>query len=692
MKADYLTYRQATGVSLLGMVIQGVLAAGLLIYAILGRDHTAMTLAGYSAWGIVIWLALAIVYDQHRRERIESLEAEALASSPMAGTSVFDGKGDEFRPAQRRLMGLYRYFLPAVSIATALALGLLGYWRFQAARDHVAIDNFIRPTLQGWGIALGLSAALVGFLLARYAAGLAKHKAYANLRAGAAVSVGTALFGLALGVSHFIDSVRPDTAARYMQVIVPGALVALGAEALLNFILSIYRPRRTGELPRPAFDSRLLGFIAAPDRIAQSISDAINYQLGFDVTGGWFYKLLSRSVAPLLGLGALVVWLMSALAVVQPHQQAVVLRFGSPIRTIGPGLHLKAPWPVDSIYVPELFVTDAKGRRTVEDYTATGVRRLDLATMNTATADALLWTNDHSGDEVYQFVRPGGMRTDAPGSGSADALGSTDLAMVSVEIPLLYTIDDVRLFDELAAPERRDDLLKTVARREVTRFFQTVSLDQVLGGDRAAMAAALQARIDAAFKALNPGPDGRARGAGVRVVSVRLLGAHPPKETATAYEGVVQADQRREAALDAARAQAIRSLTGVVGNVDLARSLVAAIDQRDSIPGDQRAAHDQHVEALLDQAGGEAASLLAQARAERWEAHMRAKGRAARQDGQVRLFEAAPDVYRSRTYFDTLTGVLQTSRVYVMGEGVGRRIHVDMSEKAMGSDLFNSER
>src|SRR5256885_5726048 len=35
-----------------------------------------------------------------------------------------------------------------------------------------------------------------------------------------------------------------------------------------------------------------------------------------------------------------------------------------------------------------------------------------------------------------------------------------DLAMVSVEMPLQYAVRDVRLYDELARPEARDELLK----------------------------------------------------------------------------------------------------------------------------------------------------------------------------------------------------------------------------------------
>ena len=68
------------------------------------------------------------------------------------------------------------------------------------------------------------------------------------------------------------------------------------------------------EVPRPAMDSRLLSFVAAPDRLAQSIGDALNYQFGFNVTESWFYQLVSRWLASLALVGALVVWLMAQAA------------------------------------------------------------------------------------------------------------------------------------------------------------------------------------------------------------------------------------------------------------------------------------------------------------------------------------------------------------------------------------------
>lgn len=686
MAADYLTYRRATSASVLGLVIQGAMAAGLAIYGVLSRDHAAVTASLYCATGLVAWLTLAIVYDQHRRERIEAVEAEAFSKSELAGTSAFEKTEDEFRPAAKRLRMLYRVFVPAMGVLVAAALIAIGVLRWMSAQEAVARATYAPSLHAGWGLALGVGLAAMAFVFARYAATMARQKEWANLRAGAGFAAGGSLLCLAIAIGHGVDFAGGDTVVRYVTRLMPIAIGVFGVEVVLNLVLDLYRPRKAGETPRPAFDSRLLGFVAAPDKIAQSVSDAIAYQLGFDVSGGWMFQLLRKWVLPLLGVGVVVMWLLTSLAVVQPHQRAVVLRFGKPVgQEIGPGLHFKAPWPIDTIYVPEYVVRDDKGRSVVRDLTATGLRTIQLSTSPPGTTGAILWTNDHMGEEVYQFVRSGSM--------AQNASKLDDLAVVSVEIPLRYEVADVRLYDELAPAAIRDDLLRAVGRREVMEFFKNKTLEQILTGDRVALARELRSQIEAAYAKLNPGPDGAARGAGVRVVSVALTGMHPPKPTATSFETVVMADQRREANIAAAKADAARSLTEVVGDVALANSIVTELDALDALrtrnaSREDVAAQEFKVRERLSDAGGRMSSILAEAAAARWERHMGERGRAARFAGQVALWNASPELYMVDQYYNARMRMMASARVYFVPPDVQTRFDVDLKNKDTGLDVF----
>lgn len=690
MKADYLTYRRAASTAWQGLVLQVLLTAALAIYGALARDHAATSGVVFVAAGIFVWLALGIVFDQQRRERIEAMEAETLAQSPEAGTSVFDSQAQEFRPAARRLANLLKFFWPAMSILMALSLVIFGILRAGQGHDRLTPEGFSKPLFSEWSMGLGIGIAVVGFLFARYTAGMAKQTAWANLRAGAAASVGTALIGLAIAVAHFINYVASDAVVRYSQVAIPAFVVLIGFEIFVQLLFTAYRPRKPGEIVRPAFDSRLLGLVAAPDRIAQSISDAINYQMGFNVTSGWLYQLLARLLGVLALVAVLVIWTLTWVTVLGPDDVGLRLRFGRVVEAnMQPGLHFKRGWPIDSVYVPELIERDARGRVVVKDRNATAMRTLQLGTGYPANNEPILWTNDHAGEEVWQYVR-------ASGSSNPSGDGTlADIAAISVEMPMQYYIGDVLLFDQLAPPEQRDLLLKTIAQRAVTLYFQEKTVDEVLGGDRVKMSEELRARVQAAFDRLNPGPDGKPRGTGVKLLYVGISGVHPPKDTASAFETPIMADQRREANIDTAKADSIKTLATAVGNVDLAETVIREIATfeeltRTKAPREKLQAQEEKIEKLIEAAGGNASKTLAAARADRWQQHMTARGLAERYDGQLALYNASPDFFRTRNYFSALATVVNKSRVYVTAND-RLRVDVNLEDRETSQNVFRGE-
>src|SRR5690348_5435703 len=103
MKADYLSYQRATSRSLLGLVINLALGLLLLLYGLFAHDHASVTAGMFILLGVPVWLCLAVVFDQHRRERIEAIEADAFAASDAAASSAFEQQGDELRVAAKRL-------------------------------------------------------------------------------------------------------------------------------------------------------------------------------------------------------------------------------------------------------------------------------------------------------------------------------------------------------------------------------------------------------------------------------------------------------------------------------------------------------------------------------------------------------------------------------------------------------------
>jgi len=694
MTADHLAYKRATSVSLLGMVLQLVLGLVVLVYSFYSRDQAARTASIYVLIGVPAWLVLAIIFDQHRRERIEALEAERFAEADAATSSAFEGVAEEVHLAARRLRVMHRVFLPAVSVVIGLLLLGFGIWRLRVGRAQFDPDVFVSPQHRGWAIAFGLSMSVIGFIFARYVSGMAKQKAWENLRGGASFAVGSSMLGLALAVGNFADIAGPETVLRWLNPAFPVVMIVLGAEVFLNLILDVYRPRAPGQMPRPAFDSRLLGFVAAPDKIAESVSDAINYQFGFNVTSSWFYKFVSKWLTAFALLTLAVIWLMTSFAIVQPHQKAIVLRWGRVIRgfdkPLEPGLHIKAPWPIDRLIVPVYTRKGVEGEpKIVTTHTATGIRTIQLATFPPANKGPILWTNEHATEEKYFLVQPAS-RQRASGS---RAEGS-DLAMVSVEVPIHYEVTDVAAYEMLAPPEQRDALLGAVAQRQMIEYLATQRVTDVLGDRRAEISAGLRRRVQRAFDGLNVGPDGTARGAGVHVLFVGIVGAHPPQPTAAGFERVVGASRDREGKIQLARADAIKAMAGVVGSTALASRIVSELDVLDGLHarGASRAEmveQEIRIAKMLDDAGGKAASLIHEADAARWTTHMGARARSSRYLGQVSANDASPLLYRASMYFDRLSEALSNARLYVTSNDFPElRMNIDVQDQDTGAGVF----
>lgn len=704
MQGDVFNYRRATSVSILGTVIQTAVTLAFAVYAAYsGGDHAAWTTTVYVGMGIPVWLTLVLLYDQHRREVVESIEAERLASDPMG--SAFEQTGDELRVAARRLAGIQKFVLPIVSLSIATVLISVGFVRFGQGSSLLDPDRFFETPNKGVAISIGLGAAFIGFVFARFVAGMGKQRVWSSLRGGASYAVGAALLGLAIAVGHFVQMAGGgDGVLRYLQVIFPAFLLVMGIEIVLNFVLDIYRPRVAGQDPRPAFDSRLLGLLAAPDKIAENIGEALNYQFGIEVSRTWFYVLVQRWWPALAGLALFIVWGMTALVVIEPHQRALILRFGIVERAnVQPGLHLKWPWPIGSVYIPT--TTEVVDGREIETRTATGVREMNLGTNPPRDGDGpILWTEEHTFEEIFSLVQPSRFRfsvtandmgvSSAPGESGGDE--ATDLSLVAVEFPTQWIVEDVERYDRFAQPEHREALLKAVGQRAAMQYVSALTIDDVLAGRRTEMSAELRERLEQDFARVG-GMPGASEGAGVDLLFVGAGNVHPPMDVAPSFERIVQAAQVRESRIEAARQQQIRLLTEAAGSVDLARRIVDELNALDALREARASAEvlterELAVQRLLEEAGGEAGALLIEASGQRWARHMGERAKAALYQGQLAAYDSSPRLFRATRYFDALAEVMRDARVYLTSTDFeDLRVRLLLETRDTGVDIFDPE-
>lgn len=591
---------------------QNVSAKGLVNWVLLLLlTVVAVFLARYaqSATGIVAsvffglgFLVALVAYFQMRlveRERLEQLEFDELRKSA-ASASLFTTPAAEQFPARRAREQFERYFVPAFSILLLLGQAAAVYFLWPwVAQDKAATIEQATVAMTLYGLL-----ALVFFQVGKYSAVLARLQQQPFLRPQAAyLLLGSLLCVVAGGVeaAGWAGYPRVDF---YTARVLLGLLALVAVENLITLVLEIYRPRVKDQIPRPLYESRLVGVLSQPGGLITTAAQALDYQFGFKVSQTWFYRFLERAFVWLV-LGQLSILLLSTCFVfIEPGEQALLLRWGRPVagrEVLDPGPHLKWPWPVDRVqrYLTERVQHFTVGMVEGEEYAAQRV---------------LLWTRPHAKEEFNLIVASREPRD--PGTTPPEGEQAVPVNLLSVNVPVQYQIADLRTY----AYEHTDagKLLQYLAQREVTRYLVNVDFDDIMGRGRRAASEELRRRIQAQADTLR---------LGVRILFVGLHGIHPPVKIAGDFERVLGALQEREATNHLAQAYAAE-------RVPLAQA--------------------------------EAARKVNEAEAYRVRLTALAAGTAARFTNQILAFQASPEVYRLRTYLDTVSRAVAPARKYVI--------------------------
>ncbi|MHC5002546.1 MAG: SPFH domain-containing protein [Planctomycetota bacterium] len=706
MRVDHLAFQRATRVAAFGFLLQLVIGVVLLAFSLwTGEAGDRAFLFGglYTLGGLLLWLALIIVFHQHKLERLEALEEDELTAAHEGAGAFFESAGDEVRVAARRLLKMHRWLMPAASLLLVAMLGLLAWWMLASLFTRNATGQWILDTAEfpltpalGWAVAICLAFAAVSFIVSRFVAGMAKFEAWRNLRGGAGYMVGNALVLFAIATGVIFRFFGNDQVIYGVAVAIPVLMLLQALEIVVNFVLNIYRPRVPGETPRPAFDSTLLSYVAAPDSLVRSINEAVNYQFGFDVTSTWGYQLLVRSVAKLMAIAVVVLVFLSTMVIVEPHQQAVKLSMGRVVgdRVHGSGLMWKLPWPLQSASVHDV----------------TRIRDLALTARRTRLRDVNTWVRRGQSDTDIDFepFLVGSSRFDFQeiDAESASAVGletpaegdtiSETQALLDAEIILQYHIrqDQNGLLNYLRfgsdAIGRRETLtereraLRNVALREVSLYLSGLTLDQVLARRREELARVMRDRVQAAFDRMSTG---------VEVVAVAVPTLRPTQQAAQNFEDLNVATQNYQEYLARAEGRRLQSLAYLLGDADRADEIVAEIERfnelragTDDESDPELSAQRTKVEQLLVESAGFAGQLISRAYAERWDKLLDARAHAARVRGQVAAFRAAPELYRQREVMRVLQQQLDEQRVFVLGIDPAR-VNVDVEMKERSSIL-----
>jgi regulator of protease activity HflC (stomatin/prohibitin superfamily) len=377
-----------------------------------------------------------------------------------------------------------------------------------------------------------------------------------------------------------------------------------------------------GRERRWAHDSRLLGILTTSGGILRTTAETLDYQFGFKVSETWFFKFMERAIAPLIVFQVATLYLLTCFVVVEQGEEAVVERFGAPRsgkQVLGPGIHLKWPWPIECVY----------------KHRVKRVEMLEIGEQLKEDVAGYTWTVSHAKQPFSLLVANRQLHEEEQADGAEAPAAAADVPAVSLlagTVYVYYYVDDFYNYLYTHKDPRRT--LEQLCYRELTHYAARSDFLELLGYKIGEAANHLQGEIQDEADRLK---------LGVRVTHVTLRGLHPPPLAGESFEAVVGALEEKEAKILNARKDAV--------------SLVA---------GAEAEAHRKTAEA---QAYSHRRRSVTPAVADRF-------------NTQYAAYQTAPEVFLHRTHVRSLEEQQAEARKFVLPEWVRREVlELNLEEK-----------
>ncbi|HEY3788110.1 MAG TPA: HAD-IC family P-type ATPase, partial [Urbifossiella sp.] len=282
---------------------------------------------------------------------------------------------------------------------------------------------------------------------------------------------------------------------------------------------------------------RLLGFERA------STSPALSrWHDSTRAVGNWFdtfriddllHDILHRwkTIASAATAIIVLLWFSTAFAQINTGEVGIVQRFGAITADLEPGLHIRWPWPIDTV----VRMRPAEIRSVEIGFR--GLGESDPSRRTTTGADAgLSWSSPHS-EGVARLSDEAVMIT-----------GDGDL--VEILATVRYRINEPRKY--LFAVADPDAIIRSAAESVLRELVAGQRFLELLTIRRAGLERNALARLERRLREVAPD------GLGVKLDGFTLHDLHPPPEVVSSYHAVAKAIQERDRTVNEAEADAIR--------------------------------------------------------------------------------------------------------------------------------------
>jgi len=511
--------------------------------------------------------------------------------------------------------------------AFALLLFILQAGAVYLLWKHVGDDRPATAQQGTVGMAVNALLALVLFQFGKYSAVLGRLEKQRLLRPPASYLLLGALLALVAAAVEVAGWAEYPKVDLIVARVLTIVLGLVAVENLLTLVFETYRPRVKGQAEHPLYESRLIGLLSQPGGLITTAAQALDYQFGFKVSETWFYRYLERALAWLI-LGQIVVLLLStSFAFVEIGEHGLLERFGRPVA----GSEMLSP----GLHVKWPWPID-KVHRFRTDRIQTFLIGIEHDE-HSEEDRVLVWTKSHAKEEAPWLVASRAQES----GGSPEGDQAVPVNLLAVNIPVQYQVNDLRAFAYQHV--NAGELLEALANSEVARYLVSVDVDDIMSYGRQRAAEDLHRRIQARADALQ---------LGVKVLFVGLHGIHPPVKVAPDFERVIGAIQDREATNLYARAY-------MATNLPVAR--------------------------------GRAARQVNEAEAYRLRTVSGAEASAQRFANQMLASQASPEVYRVRTYLDSLGRGIAEARTYLVTPTNTHGVAILNLEEKLRRDLLDIE-
>jgi membrane protease subunit HflK len=543
--------RKRNGViNLLVLLAVGVSAFAVARYANSLSGDVAVAFFGLGVLAAVVsWFQMRL----EEREQLEKLEFDELKRAGGSET-LFEAEDSENFPARRSREQFEKIFVPGFSVLLLILQGVGAWWLWQWVwKEPVVLRNTL-VAISLFGIF-----ALVLFLVGKYSVNLARLLKERLLRPGAGYLLLSAYL-LAAVIGGFIawEAGFPKV-EQYVALALCVLLGLLAIENLLTLLLEIYRPRVKGKVDRVLYESRLVGLLGQPEGLFMTLAHALDYQFGFKVSDTGFYRFMRKYLFRLALAQLAILFISTCFVFINAGEEALLERFGRRVgggKVLGPGFHVKLPWPIDRVY-----------RERTEE-----IRRFSIGYVHEEEQDhenkgPLLWTVEHYKSEFNLLVAS----REGIDTNSAAAKKSPPVNLLSVSIPVQYQITNLIAWTYNHGNPA--SLLEQIGTRETVRYLVSADFHELMSGARFGAAEELRRRIQ---------DEANRQNLGVKILFLGLQDIHPPVQVAAAYESVGGAEQTRKAKLLNAEAYNIRTNALAVAE-GLRRKRVAEADRQRAV-------------------------------------------------------------------------------------------------------------